>query len=146
MGPVILPVTLVTSGGAALIAFWLAMRTGSARRGAKVSIGDGGNPLLVARMRAQANFTEYVPYILILIGLIELSCGAPTWLWVAGGLLLIGRILHALGMDGVRHGRVVGIAITFLLLVGLGGYAIVLPFLASAPTHAVKMQVLPAQG
>jgi uncharacterized membrane protein YecN with MAPEG domain len=146
MGPIMLPVTLVTAGGAALIAFWLGIRTGGARRGAKVSIGDGGDVKLIARMRAQANFTEYVPYVLILIGLIEASCGTSTWLWVAGALLLVGRIVHALGMDGLKNGRSIGIAITFLLLIGLGGYAIVLPFLGGHTPKAIESTALPAQG
>eukprot|EP01035_Chromulina_nebulosa_P008312 gene8313-11268_t len=72
MDGIMLPVTLMAAGGSALIAFWLALRTGGARRAAKVSIGDGGDMTLIARMRAQANFTEYTPFIVILIGLIEL--------------------------------------------------------------------------
>lgn len=146
MGPILLPVTMVTAGGAALIAFWLGIRTGGARRGAKVSIGDGGDLKLIARMRAQANFTEYVPYILILLGLIELACGTSTWLWIAGAALLIARIAHAFGMDGLKNGRSVGIAITFLLLIGLGGYAIVLPFIAAHTAKTIEVAPLPAQG
>lgn len=146
MGPIILPVTLVTAGGAALIALWLGLRTGGARRGAKISIGDGGDIPLIARMRAQANFTEYVPYILMLIGLIELAAGTSPWLWIAGGALLIGRIAHALGMDGLKYGRSIGIAITFLLLIGLGGYAIALPYVAAHEPTTIETAPLPAQG
>jgi uncharacterized membrane protein YecN with MAPEG domain len=142
-----LPVTLMAAGGSALIAFWLALRTGSVRRAAKVSIGDGGDMKLIARMRAQANFTEYTPFILILIALIELTAGTSTWLWIAGALLLIARVAHGLGMDGLRGARTFGTATTFLLLVGLGLYALAIPLLAAhhAP-KTIELTPLPAQG
>ena len=130
MESIMLPVTLVTAGGAALIAFWLALRTGGARRAAGVSIGDGGDPALICRMRAQANFVEYAPFILILIGLIEFTRGTSLWIWGASALFLVARIAHPLGMDGLKGARATGTALTFLLLVGLGLYAISLPLLA----------------
>ena len=142
-----LPVTLMAAGGCALIAFWLGIRTGSARRAAKVSIGDGGDMKLIARMRAQANFSEYVPFILILIALIELSVGTSTWLWIAGALLLVARVAHPLGMDGMRGARTFGIAATFLLLVGLALYAVTIPLFAGHHTpRPVVLAPVPAQG
>ncbi|HSI19143.1 MAG TPA: MAPEG family protein [Sphingomonas sp.] len=146
MDGTMLPVTLMAAGGSALIAFWLALRTGSARRAAKVSIGDGGDMRLIARMRAQANFTEYVPFVLILIALIEVTTGTSTWLWIAGALLLIGRVAHGLGMDGLRGGRAFGTATTFLLLVGLGLYAVAIPLLASHTPKPTVLTTVPAQG
>jgi uncharacterized protein len=147
MDGIMLPVTLMAAGGSALIAFWLALRTGAARRAAKVSIGDGGDPKLIARMRAQANFTEYTPFILILIALIELTAGTSTWLWIAGALLLIARMAHGLGMDGLRGGRTFGTAATFLLLVGLALYAVTIPLLASHHTpKTIELTPIPAQG
>lgn len=141
MGP-LLPVTLMTAGGSALIALWLAIRTGRARHAAGVSIGDGGDAALIARMRAQANFTEYVPILLVVIALIELARGPSTWLWIVGAALLVARIAHPLGMDGLRGGRTIGTAITFLLLLGLGLYAAALPLLPSHP-QPTRMQLLP---
>lgn len=146
MNPIMLPVTLTTAGGTALIALWLAMRTGGARRAAKVSIGDGGDPALICRMRAQANFTEYAPFILILIALIEFSSGTSTWLWVASVAFLVARIAHPLGMDGMKFGRSIGTALTFLLLLGLGLYAISLPLIAKHDAKPTVIETVPVTG
>ena len=132
-----LPITLIAAGGAAVINFWLAMRTGNARRAAKVSIGDGGDLPLITRMRAHANFVEYTPIVLVLIAAIELSQGTSTWLWAVMALYLIGRVAHALGMDGLPAGRMIGTLVSLLTMLGLGIYALVIPF--TAPTDAPKI-------
>lgn len=132
-----LPITLAAAGGAAIINFWLAMRIGAVRHKAKVSIGDGGDMALIARMRAQANFIEYTPIVLILIGAIELSQGASTWLWAVAAIYLLGRIGHALGMDGLRMGRMIGTLTSMLAMVGLGIYALLIPFTAPTPPITV---------
>ena len=53
-----LEITLVIAAAAALINIWLAMRVGRVRTSEKVSVGDGGNELVIRRMRAHANFVE----------------------------------------------------------------------------------------
>jgi uncharacterized membrane protein YecN with MAPEG domain len=146
VNPIILPITLTTAGATALIAFWLALRTGNVRRAAKVSIGDGGDAALICRMRAQANFTEYAPFVLLLIALIEFTVGTSTWLWIASVAFLIGRILHPLGMDGMKFGRSIGTALTFLLLVGLGLYAISLPLIAKHDAKPRVIETVPVTG
>jgi uncharacterized protein len=123
----ILPVTLSVTGGAALINLWLAIRIGQVRTKEKISVGDGGNESLIRRMRAQSNFAEFVPIVLILFALIEMATGTSTWLWVVGGLFLLGRIGHGIGMDGWSPGRGVGILITMLATAALGLYAIAIP-------------------
>jgi uncharacterized membrane protein YecN with MAPEG domain len=133
----ILPITLTVAGAAALINAWLGFRVGQRRISEKVSIGDGGNDLVTARMRAHANFTEYTPFVLILIGLIELAAGTTIWLWAVGAIYLLARIAHAFGMDRPSPNpfRGAGIIVTMLTLVGLGLYAVVLPQLAPS-AHA----------
>ena len=143
MNSITLPITLATAGAAAIINFWLSMRVGAVRRSEKVSIGDGGNTRLICRMRAQANFVEYAPFILILIGLIEFSTGTSTWLWVASAAFLLARIAHPLGMDGMPAGRMVGTMVTMLLLLGLAIYAVVLPFTPERVKSAPVESVLP---
>ena len=144
MGSIMLPITLVTAGAAAIINLWLALRTGAVRGKAKVSIGDGGNEALIRRMRAHANFVEYAPFIIILIGLIEFTCGTSWWLWGASALFLLARVAHPLGMDGVPVGRMAGTLITFVLLLGLGGYAVTLPFLVHPAKTVPAVSAVPA--
>lgn len=122
----LLPVALTTTGAAAVINLWLGVRVSRTRMVEKVSIGDGGNPRLIARMRAQLNFAEYTPIVLILIALIEFGAGSQLWLWVASALYLLGRLLHPIGMDGWMLGRHIGIGITLLVMLALGIYAIYL--------------------
>ena len=146
MNQIMLPITLTTAGGAALIALWLALRTGGVRQKAQVSIGDGGDAALICRMRSQANFTEYAPFIVILIALIEFTAGTSIWLWVASVAFLVARILHPLGMDGMKYGRAIGTAVTFLLLAGLGLYTISLPLLAEHDAKPKVIETVPAAG
>lgn len=142
MASAALPITLVAAGAAAILNFWLAMRVGGARRASGVSIGDGGNEALIARMRAHANFVEYTPFVLILIGLIELSQGSVFWLWLVAAIYLIGRVLHGLGMGGPMAARLIGTITTLTIMVGLGIYAVVLPFVGDRAPH-VTPTVLP---
>ena len=100
----------------------LSVRVIALRRSGQVALGDGGDALLARRVRVQANFAEYVPLGLILLGLSE-SLGASAWLLHALGLaLLVGRLSHAWGMSQPREVlafRATGMALTFgMLLVG----------------------------
>ena len=103
-----LPITTVTAALLAVIFIVLSVRVGAARGKSKASLGDGSGglipageehtvPLLVA-CRSHANFAEYVPLALILIGLAEHN-GAPcTLLLAVATALVIGRIVHPFGM------------------------------------------------
>jgi uncharacterized protein len=141
----ILPITLVAAGGAGLINIWLGIRIGQVRTREKISIGDGGNESLIRRMRAQANFVEFTPFVLVLIGLVELARGPSTWLWAVAILYLLGRIAHALGMDGLTGARPVGVLVSMLTTLGLGIYAMVIAFTSdgeiSQPTPADEAQM-----
>ena len=121
-----LPITLTIAAAAALINLWLAGRIIAVRRHAKVLTGDGDHPALLARMRAQANFAEYAPFVLILLGLLEYSRGSKGWLWAAGIVFIVGRLLHPLGMDrqAMSSLRSIGALATWLVLLVLAIAAI----------------------
>lgn len=122
----VLPVTLSAAAAAAIINFWLAMRIGKLRVSEKVSIGDGGNDMLARRMRAQINFAENTPLVLVLIAGIELARPGSAILALVAGIYALGRVAHGVGMDGRAFavGRSIGITITFLTLLGLAGWAV----------------------
>jgi len=143
----ILPITLTVAGAAALINVWLGWRVGQRRMSEKVSIGDGGNERLTARMRAHANFAEYTPFVLILIGLIEFAAGTSIWLWAVGAIYILARIAHAIGMDRPSPNpfRMAGILVTMLTLLGLGLYAVAIPQLAPQ-AHRGGTDVIDAAG
>ncbi len=60
--------------------------------------GDGGNDGLSKRIRAHANFVEYVPLILLLMAFLESSGGNRTALRVMLIALVVARVLHPFGM------------------------------------------------
>ena len=125
-----LTISLIIAVALAVINLWLSIRTGQARQLAKVSIGDGGNPLLTARMRAHANFVEYVPIALILMALIETHRGNPQILWLIGIALVIGRVIHPFGMERPSPNpfRIGGILLTYLVTIALIVWALILIF------------------
>ncbi|WP_162925146.1 MAPEG family protein [Aurantiacibacter odishensis] len=84
---------------AALINLWLSWRCGSARGKSKVLHGDGGDIALQRHMRAHANFTEYTPIALLLILVLDYSDQNPWLLAITALVFLVGRILHAIGMQ-----------------------------------------------
>ena len=123
-----LPITLTSAAVAALIAIWLMMRIGQVRRAEKISHGDGGNALLGRRMRAQLNFVESAPFVLILIAAIELAGRDGLWLTIMAALFWIGRVLHGIGMDADTGGkaRMAGTIITMVTLLVLAIVAVLI--------------------
>jgi uncharacterized protein len=111
-----MPITTLFAGLLALLFIVLSVRVIGARRGAKVSIGDGGDKLLARRARVHANFAEYAPIALLLMGLAESGGAAKMQIWMTGGLLLIGRLVHAYGVSQAKEVlafRIAGMAMTF---------------------------------
>ncbi|MDE8654121.1 MAPEG family protein [Novosphingobium album (ex Liu et al. 2023)] len=124
----ILQTTLSLAAAAAMINLWLAIRIGRLRAAEKILHGDGGNPALMRRMRAQANFIEYTPIVLILIAAIEMTGKGGTWLAIVGSLYMLGRVLHGFGMDnpGPNPWRMIGVMATMLVMLGLAVVAVLI--------------------
>jgi uncharacterized membrane protein YecN with MAPEG domain len=89
-------------------------RVGLYRVGNKINLGDGNDPELLKRIRGQGNFVETVPLALILLILMEVMGASNTWLHALGAALVIGRVLHYLGVTetGPFIGRPVGMFAT----------------------------------
>ena len=112
-----------------ILAPLLMYRVGQVRIGKKINLGDGGDDLMLSRIRAHGNFTENAPLALIgLIGFAMLSA-PPLVLHIFGAAFFIGRILHAMGMAGsFGQGRLVGTLLTLLTFFGQAGYILFLVF------------------
>ena len=112
-------ITPTYAGLLALIFIALSIRVIGARRGARVALGDGGDPTLLRRQRVHANFAEYVPFAILLMMLAEQG-GAPALIVHSIGLLLlVGRAVRAIGVSGDPERmalRVAGMALTFTAL------------------------------
>ncbi|WP_109809415.1 MAPEG family protein [Sphingosinithalassobacter portus] len=101
-----LPVTATIAGLLALAMFPLTLQVSMRRAmiGMKAGVihaavfGDAGNDGLRNADRAFGNFIEYVPMVLVLLGLSEWRGAPETGLWIVGGAFVAGRILHAISM------------------------------------------------
>ena len=113
----------------------LGMQVSRLRRGNRVLFGDGDNIKLRSAIRAHANFAEYVPIIVLMVAILEISGLPALTVHLLMAALLIARLLHPLGMYvGPRTlqfqiCRVGGIVLTVLVLIAS---AILLLFWRSA--------------
>ena len=126
-GDVTMQLPSITSaylGVLALLYAALGMQVSRLRRGNRVLFGDGDNIKLRSAIRAHANFAEYVPIIVLMVALLEMSGLAAVWVHLLMAALLVARLLHPLGMYvGPRTlrfqiCRVGGIVVTILVLIG----------------------------
>jgi len=92
------------------------------RRKHKIGLGSGGHDDLERAIRAQGNFAEYVPFGIILLACLELN-RAPWWLVAIPGIILIvGRLIHAQGINTPPPNfskRILGMKLTFNTLIAL---------------------------
>ncbi len=86
----------------------------------RVGLGTGTEPQLLQTVRMHGNFAEYVPFLLILVALLEVQ-QTPVWqLHLVAGLTLAGRVLHAIGLwhsSGTSLPRFLGMISTFTALI-----------------------------
>lgn len=117
-----MPITAIYAALLTPLFIVLSVRTIAARREARVAFGPGESDQLLRRMRAHANFAEYVPMAVLLLALCESLAAPALALHGLGGALLAGRIVHAYALSRTPHSirlRVVGMMVTFAVL-GLG--------------------------
>lgn len=107
---------------------WLSVRVIRSRRSDRVEIGHGDSQELLRRSRVHANFAEYAPLALVLMGLAESVKAPSAGLYLAGLLLLAGRHVHAYALSQTPHIlrlRVAGMAMTFACLAISGALCLV---------------------
>jgi len=117
-------ITSAYLGILALLYLMLGLQVSRLRRGHRVLYGDGDNIKLRSAIRAHANFVEYVPIIVLMIAMLEMSGMPAMRVHLLMGALLVARLLHPLGMYvGPRTlqfqiCRVGGISLTLLVMLG----------------------------
>jgi uncharacterized membrane protein YecN with MAPEG domain len=121
-------VTLLIAGLHGLLLLALLWPIVATRRGRRIGLGDGGDPALLRRIRVHANFVEYVPFALLLLALLEVTGLDRVWVAALGGVLLVARVLHAIGLSrsaGVSFGRFWGTLLTWCMILASSLIAIV---------------------
>ena len=107
----------------ALLYTVLAVQVGRLRQRDRAAFGDNGSLALRSAIRAHANFIEYVPIIALMVALLEMSGMSTSRVHILMGALLVGRLIHPLGMSArpgtwqFNLGRVGGILLTVAVLV-----------------------------
>lgn len=106
-----------------LAILFLALSIRVIQKRTNVSLGDGGDPELLRRIRGHANFAEYVPLMLLMMALLEYGGALPAWLLHALGItLVVARVLHGIALSFTakwKFGRFYGTLLSFIVLLVL---------------------------
>jgi uncharacterized membrane protein YecN with MAPEG domain len=121
------------SGLLILLLVILSVRVVLGRQKHRVILGDGGNPEMIVAGRVFGNAAEYIPVGVAALAVLTLLGLPPYAIHGVGGLLFIGRILHATGLtDGKpTPGRLFGMVLTYLALIAAAAMLIVHAFVGS---------------
>ena len=125
-------VTAAVAGLLGLLFAALSAQVVMGRMSGQVMLGSGeaaGEPSsLFVAVRSHANFIEYVPLCLLLIGALEMRVGATVLVKVLAAVLVLARIAHPIGMsrpspNPFRAGGFVGTMLVLVVasLVDVGG-------------------------
>lgn len=113
----------------------LMMRIGKIRLSKQISLGDGGNANLNARIRTHGNYIENTPLALIGLFALAMLSASPIALHIFGAGFLLGRLLHAHGMAQPKSAgktRLIGMILTLLSFFGMSIYLLILIFTFNA--------------
>ncbi|WP_028767383.1 MAPEG family protein [Shewanella fidelis] len=107
----------------ALLTVLLTYRVIKLRRTHKIGIGSAGNEALTIAQRVHGNLLENAPIALLLLVVAELNGSNSLMLHVFGGVWILARLLHAIGLTrgqgGYHIGRFWGMILTWCVIVGL---------------------------
>ena len=115
-------ITLLVASLHVLFYLLLSMQVILHRKAYRIGVGTGGDEAMTRKVRVHANFAEYVPLALLLLALLELSGTTAPLLWTCGLLLLLSRVMHAIGLGGsagYSAGRFGGTLLTFAVLLAM---------------------------
>ena len=126
------PITSLYAGVLALLMVMLALGVIRLRWKFRVGLGDGGEKAMTRAIRIHGNAAEHVPVALLLLLVAELNHGRPTLLHGCGIVLVVARVLHALGLSrsaGASWQRTLGTVGTVGVIVTLAAADIAAFFL-----------------
>src|SRR6266581_7177282 len=116
-----IPITALYAGVLGILLVVISARVSVLRAKFKVMFGDGGKEPLMRAIRAQGNFTEYVPLALLLIGMVEWAGTKPWVVHSLAGGLLASRLIHYWGITARKDpGRGIGVTISWIVLAVAG--------------------------
>lgn len=121
---------VLTAGVLGVIFFGLTCWVVAERNKTKEMLGDGGRKELQVAIRAHANFAEFVPLILILLGFLAWLNTNLVFMAVLCCALVLGRLLHPFGIRITKPNvpRAAGAMLTWLVLLASSIAAIVAEF------------------
>ena len=113
-------ITSIYASLSALLIVRLSISVIKLRRKNQISVGDGGNEELQLAIRTHSNAVEYIPIALLLLLTLELNGATKILIHLLGATLIIGRIIHSIGVPAKNlKRRVLGMQITIFLLIAL---------------------------
>ena len=112
----------------AIFNIYLANNVSTARKKHKVSIGHGESPEFLVVARIHSNNAEFVPLAIVMMLIAEMLGGHTAILHTYGGLLLLARVFHVIGMPrkAPNFFRFTGVALTWALIVAVSGWVLYL--------------------
>lgn len=108
----------------AVVFLTLTIRVILVRKSLKISLGDGNEPRLQRAICAHKNFCETTPLAAVMMILAEASTINIIIIHACGGVLLLGRILHAISISSAKENikiRIAGMTLTLLSIASLAG-------------------------
>ena len=120
-------ITLLYASLLTIMAVLLALKTGMTRGKTNTMLGNGESSELLQSIRAHGNLIENAPFVIILMGLLEMQSVADWKLHILGSLFFLFRIMHAYGISISREStpyRLAGTIGSWLIMVSMSCYGI----------------------
>jgi uncharacterized membrane protein YecN with MAPEG domain len=123
-----IPSTLIFGSLAALLLALLGANVSRVRNAKKALVGGEVDHELHRVVRAHGNAAEWIPILVLMLLILELSGASQTQLTIFGATILVSRLLHGLGMIFKSKVSTVGASLTYLLAIGMPIEGLILHF------------------
>ena len=120
-------ITLLYTSLLTIMAVLLALKTGMTRGKTNTMLGNGDSSELLQSIRAHGNLIENAPFVIILMGLLEMQGVADWKLHLLGSFFFLFSIMHEYGISISREStpyRLVGTLGSWVIMVSMSCYGI----------------------